>query len=47
MVLSILQNKMPTTVTDLVVVFALFVFMLVLLRFCVAAVFSANKDLYV
>jgi len=31
---------------DLVVVFALFVFMLALLCFCVAAVFSTNKDLY-
>jgi len=31
---------------DLVVVFALFVFMLALLCFCVATVFSANKDLY-
>ena len=30
---------------DLVVVFALFVFMLALLCFCVATVFSANKDL--
>jgi len=31
---------------DLVVVFALFVFMLALLCFCVATVFSVNKDLY-
>jgi len=31
---------------DLVVVFASFVFMLALLCFCVAAVFSVNKDLY-
>ena len=31
---------------DLVVVFALFVFMLVLLCFCVATGFSVNKDLY-
>ena len=31
---------------DLIVVFALFVFMLPLLCFCVAAVFSVNKDLY-
>jgi len=31
---------------DLVAVFALFVFMLALLCFSVAAVFSANKDLY-
>jgi len=34
-------------VTDLVVVFALFVFMLALLCLCVATVFSVNKDLYV
>ena len=32
---------------DLVVVFALFVFMLALLCFCVATVFSVNKDLYI
>jgi len=31
---------------DLVVVFALFVFMLPLPCFCVATVFSVNKDLY-
>jgi len=31
---------------DLVAVFALFAFMLALLCFCVAAVFSVNKDLY-
>ena len=31
---------------DLIVVFALFVFMLALLCFCVANVFSVNKDLY-
>ena len=31
---------------DLVVVFALFVFMLALLCSCVATVFSVNKDLY-
>jgi len=30
-----------------VVVFALFVFMLALLCFCVATVFSANKDLHI
>jgi len=35
-----------TTVIDLVVVFALFVFMLVLVCFCVSTFFSANKDLY-
>jgi len=35
----ILQYKVSTTVIDLVVVFALFVFMLVLLCFCVATVF--------
>jgi len=34
------------TLVDLVVVFALFVFMLALLCFCVATVFSENKDLY-
>ena len=34
------------TLVDLVVVFALFVFMLALLCFCVAIVFSENKDLY-
>ena len=33
--------------TDLVVVFALFVFMLALLCFCVATAFSMNKDLYI
>ena len=32
---------------DLVVVFALFVFMLVLLCFCVATVLLVNKDLYI
>ena len=37
---------MSTTVMDLVVVFALFVFMLALLCFCVATAFSVNKDLY-
>jgi len=44
----ILQYKVSTTVIDLVVVFALFVFMLVLLCFCVATVFSVDrpKDLY-
>jgi len=39
MIMFILQYKVSTTVIDLVVVFALFVSMLVLLRFCVAAVF--------
>ena len=38
---------MSTTVMDLVVVFALFVFMLALLCFCVATFFSVNKDLYI
>ena len=38
---------MSATVMDLVVVFALFVFMLAQLCFCVAAVFPANKDLYI
>jgi len=33
------------TVIDLVVVFAFFVFMLVLLCFCVATVFSVNEDI--
>jgi len=45
-ILFILQYKVSPTVMDLVVVFALIVFMLVLLCFCVAAVFSVNKDLY-
>ena len=44
--LLILQYQVSTTAMDLVVVFALFVFMLALLFFCVAAVFSVNKDLY-
>jgi len=42
-ILSILQYQVSTTV-DLVVVFALFVFTLALLCFCVATVFSVNKD---
>jgi len=42
----VLQYKLSTTVIDLVVVFALLVSMLVLLCFCVAAVFSVNTDLY-
>ena len=37
---------MSTIVIDFVVVFALFVFMLALLCFYVATVFSVNKDLY-
>ena len=47
-ILFILQYKVSTTVTDLVVVFRLFVglFMLALLSFCVATVFSVNKDSY-
>jgi len=45
-ILLILQYQVSTTVMDLVVVFALFVFMLALLCFCVADVFSVNKDLY-
>jgi len=35
----ILQYQVSTTVIDLIVVFALFVFMLALLCFCVATVF--------
>jgi len=46
-ILLILQYQVSTTVMDLVVVFALFVFMLALLCFCVATVFSVNKDLYI
>jgi len=38
-ILLILQYQVSTTVMDLVVVFALFVFMLALLCFCVATVF--------
>jgi len=45
-ILLILQYQVSTTVMVLVVVFALFVFMLETVCFCVAAVFSANKDLY-
>ena len=41
------RRQVSTTVMDLVVVFALFVFMLALLCFSVVAtVFSVNKDLY-
>ena len=39
-IMLIFQYKVSTTVIDLVVVFALFVFMLVLLCFCVADVFQ-------
>jgi len=46
-ILLILQYQVSTTVTDLIVVFALFVFMLALLCFCVATIFSVNKDLYI
>jgi len=42
----ILQYQVSTTVMDLVVVSASFVFMLALLRCCVVTVFSVNKDLY-
>ena len=50
-ILLILQYQVSTTVMDLVVVFVLFVLLtlftvLALLYFCVATVFSANKDLY-
>jgi len=46
-ILLILQYQVSTTVMDLIVVFALFVFMLALLCFCVATIFSVNKDLYI
>ena len=43
----ILQYKVSTTMMDLVVVFALFVFMLALLCFlCYYRFFAVNKDLY-
>ena len=42
-ILFTLQCKMSTTVMDWVVVFALFAFMLALLCFCVATVFSGIK----
>jgi len=45
-VLFILQFQVSTTVMDLVAVFALVVFMLALLCFCVATVLLVNKDLY-
>ena len=38
-ILLILQYRVSTAVTDLVIVFALFVFMLALLCFCFATVF--------
>jgi len=41
--LFILQYQVSTTVMDLVVVFALFVFMLALMCFFDATVFSVNK----
>jgi len=44
-ILLIIQYQVSITVMDLVAVFALFVFMLALLCFCVAAVFTVNKDL--
>jgi len=44
-ILLILQYQVSTTVMDLVVVFALFVFILALLCFHIATVFSVNKDL--
>ena len=46
-ILSILQHQVSTTVMDLVVVFALFVFTLALLLcFCVSTVFSVNEDFF-
>ena len=45
-ILLVLQYQVSTTVMDSVVVFALFVFMLALLCFCVATVFAVNKHLY-
>ena len=45
-ILLILQYHVSTTVIDLVVVLALCVYMLALLCFRVATVFSVNKDLY-
>jgi len=45
MIIYDILYQVSTTAIDLVVVFALFVFMLVLLCFCVATVFSVNKDL--
>ena len=47
-ILLILQYQVSTTVMDLVVVFALLVFMLALLCFSgVATVFSVNKHLHI
>jgi len=46
-ILFIFQYQASTTVMDFVVVFALFVFMLALLWFFDATVFSVNKDLYI
>jgi len=45
-ILFIFQYQVSTTVMDLVVVFAWFVFMLALLFFFDATVLSVNKDLY-
>jgi len=47
MILCLYSSTKWSTVTDWVVVFALFVFMLALLCFCVATAFSMNKDLYI
>jgi len=46
LLIGLLQYQVSTTVMGLVVVFASFVFMLALLCFCVATVFSVTKDLY-
>ena len=46
-ILFILQYQVSTTVVDLVVVFALFIFVLALLCFCVVTVFSVNKYIHV
>jgi len=46
-ILFILQYQLSTTVLDLVVVFALFVYMFALLQFlCYYRFFSVNKGLY-
>jgi len=45
-ILFIFRYQVSTTVMDLVVVFALFVFMPAQLCFFDATVFSVNKDLY-
>jgi len=47
LLIGLLQYQVSTTVMGLVVVFASFVFMLALLCFCVATVFSVTKDLYI